>query len=348
MMEDSNEMNMASNTSNSTANNESTTDNQSAERTTTSPDRSADVEHPRFSIDFVLGILLALPLSIVLAFLLRGSEGGSTPPDIIFPPAATSVSFDNDMWGKKPKVCFFTEFLTLSIPYTVEVFPNATRLCAPAKIELTDALRELEHVVEKSHVEPLRVEAWKLGLVLYELHAPPSSEPVFWDKERQPNTHYENAGKRLAWLASEFDRMLQNRMNLAKLLSEEKQGTDGVFKPLKEDVCGWSDGLNLLVSKDPATQDLFPHQQEIIRAYDQVSMMCKMVDFAWQSLLDVMQHLEHDDVEWLKAAVGRMTNWVEEHEDPITREDTLEADEMMKDLVQEYMEKLKLWYYYDY
>ncbi|KAL6407660.1 hypothetical protein AUP68_08681 [Ilyonectria robusta] len=347
-MEDSNKMNMAPNTSNSTANNESTTDNQSAERTTTSPDRAANVEHPGFSIAFVLGILLVLPLSVVLAFLLRDSEGGSTPPDIIWPPAATSVSFDNNMWGKKPKVLPLTEFLTLSIPSIVKASPNATRLCAPADIELTDALQELELVVEKSHFEPLRVEAWTLGLVLYELHVLPSSEPVFWDKQRQPNTHYENAGKRLAWLASEFDRMLQNRMNLAKRLSEEKQGTDGVFKPLKEDVCGWSDGLNLLVSKDPATQDLFPHQEEITKAYYRAWMMCTMVDWAWRDLLAMTQHLERDDAEWLKAAVGRMTNWVEEHEDPITREDALEADEMMKDLVQEYMEKLKLWYYYDY
>lgn len=346
-MEDPNEMNMAPNTSNSTANNEPTTDNQSAERTTTSPDRAANVEHPGFSITFVLGILLVLPLSIVLAFLLRGGEGGSTPPDIILPPAATSVSFDNDMWGKKPKILPLTDFLTLSIPYIVDAYPNATRLCAPANIELTDALQELELFVEESHIEPLRVEAWKLGLVLYELHTLPSSEPVFWDMAREPRTFYENAGTRLAWLASEFDRMLQNRMNLAKRLSEEKQGTDAVFKPLKEDVCGWSDRLNLLVSNDPATWDLFPHQEEIIKAHYRVWMICAMVDWAWRDLLVMTMHLVHDDAEWLKEAVGRMTNWVEEHEDPITREDALEADGMMKDLIQEYMEKLKLWYYKD-
>ncbi|KAH6995247.1 hypothetical protein EDB80DRAFT_877117 [Ilyonectria destructans] len=302
---------MASNTSNSTVNNESTTDNQRAARTTTSPDRAAEVARPGFSIVFVLGVLFVLPLGIALASLSRDSVGVSTRPDI-----------------------------------PVIAYPNAARLGTP-KIYLTYALHELELVVKKSQLQPLRVQAWTLDMMLRSLRVLSDSTPLSWRMKLYSKTHYKAVVTRLEWLASEFDIMLQKRMNLAKRLSEEKQGIDGVSKPLKEVVCAWSDELNLLVGKSQGTEELLAHQEEISTAYRQVFTMCAMVGKTWQDLLVMTQHLEHDDMEWLKAAMGRIKNWVEdeEHRYAITREDAIEADEMMKDLIEEYMEKLKLWYY---
>lgn len=273
---------------------------------------------------------------------LKFALGAFTRSDTPVPLTVASPAFE--LSQELPKIMMIANTVALAIGNVVAFRPSAVRLVKPPESNLVGSVQDFELFLQESLFETLEEDHLTLKALLREQESISASTPVPWAMRLRGRNHYTVSVVRLEQLGSTFETILAKRQELRSRLSAGKYNPDETYGPLNNAVCAWSMNLNRLVGNEKV-EDLRESSEELRAAYRHAYTTCRTVSRAWEQVMTIEGVIKNEDIPWLQEHSRKIEKWVNNLPNPIMMEDALKADRLLQDVVEQYMENLRSWYY---